>query len=87
MANYSIQRQYSRLQCTLLQGQQGRSGRPGDRRINILTEIASPTLAYRREVCVSSVLINADTNVRSKHKRELRRLKNKQILSTVVTHS
>ena len=90
MANNSIQRQDSQLQysqCTLLQGQRGRSGRPGDHRTNILTEIASPTLTYRREVFVLSVQIHAGTNVRSKHKRELRRLENKQILSTVATHS
>ena len=90
MANYSIQCQYSRLQysqCTLLQGQRGRSGRPGDRQTNILTEIASPTLTYRRKVRVSSVQIHAGTNIRSEHKRELQRLKNKQTLSTVATHS
>ena len=80
----------------MLQGQRSRSGRPGNRRTNVLTEIASPTLTYRRESCVSSVQIHARTMdnivytyIRSGRKRELQRPENEQIisLSAVATHS
>ena len=52
--------------------------RPRDQ-MNVLTEIALPTLTYRRESSVSSVQIHARTNLRSGRKRELRRPENEQM--------
>jgi len=73
----------------VLQGQRSRSGRPGNRRTNVLTEIASPTLCLQarspRIVCTDRSM-PARTS-RSGSKSELRRPEKEQILSVVATHS
>ena len=69
-----------------MQGWQSRSGRPGNRRTNVLTEMMLLKLVGEIHAYRKHKFVPAQTS-RSESKRELQRPENKQIVSGVAMHT